>query len=110
MMSVQGGARKQKKTKKELTVELFGENQQKMNLNLKCLQNIASNKGISIEVQVPVVKEGWVGKPKGLKQVAWEQGLLDPDQIKKYEKHSKDLSLSLTAILNASSDFQNETS
>ena len=71
---------------------------------------MALEKGISIEARVPVVREGWVGKPKGLKQVAWERGLLDPNKIKSYEKHSKDKSLSLTAIVNACSDFENEMS
>ena len=27
------------------------------------------------------VQEGWVGRPKGMQQILWEQGLLDPTVI-----------------------------
>eukprot|EP00957_Ditylum_brightwellii_P147702 11247327-Ditylum_brightwellii.AAC.1 len=32
------------------------------------------------------VLEGWLGKPKGMKQIAFEQGLIDPEVLKFYSK------------------------
>jgi hypothetical protein len=28
--------------------------------------------------EVPHIKEGWVGKPKGMQHIFWEKGFLDP--------------------------------
>ena len=32
----------------------------------------------------PLMKEGWVGKPKGLLQILWERGFIDPSKVKDY--------------------------
>lgn len=32
----------------------------------------------TIEIEIPVIKEGWAGKPKGMLQILWERGWLDP--------------------------------
>ncbi len=44
----------------------------------KALQQAAEARGISPVGEYEEIKEGWVGKPKGLLQVCWERGLLNP--------------------------------
>jgi hypothetical protein len=38
-----------------------------------CLQN-----DVPTEITMQKVKEGWVGKPKGMLQILWERGFIDP--------------------------------
>jgi hypothetical protein len=40
---------------------------------------IAVERGISVEVEEDLVDEGWCGKAKGLKQVLFERGWINPD-------------------------------
>ncbi len=42
-------------------------------------QNIAT-----VEEDLPKIKTGWVGKPKGIYQLLWERGFLDPNNLNKY--------------------------
>jgi hypothetical protein len=42
------------------------------------LQQAVEARGISPVEEYEEIKEGWVGKPKGLLQVCWERGLLKP--------------------------------
>eukprot|EP00957_Ditylum_brightwellii_P171982 13093884-Ditylum_brightwellii.AAC.1 len=42
--------------------------------------------GIDLEVSAPKIKEGWVGKSKGMKQVLYEHGFLDLENIYLYTK------------------------
>jgi hypothetical protein len=44
----------------------------------KPLQQAAQARGIPIFEETEAVIEGWLGKPKGLLQVAWERGFIDP--------------------------------
>ena len=44
----------------------------------KQLQQAAQARGIPIFEETEAVIEGWLGKPKGLLQVAWERGFIDP--------------------------------
>ena len=62
-----------------------------------------------------VVKEGYVGKPKGMKQIAWERGLHKPESEGKMhgdtileDDESKDRSLSLKYVLSNCWDFAHE--
>jgi hypothetical protein len=62
-----------------------------------------------------VVKEGYVGKPKGMKQIAWERGLHKPECAGKMhgdsipeDDESKDRSLSLKYVLSNCWDFAHE--
>jgi hypothetical protein len=62
------------------------------------------------------VREGWVGKPKGMKQVLWERGMLDPEKYNLYTKNGPtdedgitDLTLSYTALMSNLEDFRTET-
>ncbi len=45
---------------------------------LKEVQEIATAKNLPITTEEDDIIEGWLGKPKGIKQVLWERGLLDP--------------------------------
>ena len=47
-------------------------------LKMKEIQEIAGLHNIPITVEEDDVVEGWVGKPKGQRQILWERGLLDP--------------------------------
>ncbi len=42
------------------------------------MQEIATAKNLPITTEELDVIKGWLGKPKGIKQLLWEQGLLDP--------------------------------
>jgi hypothetical protein len=52
-----------------------------------------------LKIKTQVIVEGWSGKPKGLNQICWERGLLDP--TKTYNKAA------LTKLLEESTDFVN---
>jgi len=54
---------------------------------------------IPLEVLTPNIVEGWQGKPKGLCQVCWERGLLDP--------HARNSRTMLVELLEECTDFEN---
>ena len=49
---------------------------------------------IKLTIEIDVVEEGWLGKPKGLLQVLWERGWVDEKKIGEYslkgQKHQMD--------------------
>ena len=47
---------------------------------LKQLQELCKANNLPIEIEFNVIKEGWVGKPKGMYQVLYERGFIDPDK------------------------------
>jgi hypothetical protein len=54
------------------------------------LQGIATARNIDLKVIESKLIEGWAGKPKGLLQVLWETGWINPDvDLKKYIKAGK---------------------
>jgi hypothetical protein len=54
------------------------------------LQGIATARNIDLKVKENKLIEGWVGKPKGLLQVLWETGWINPDvPLKTYIKSGK---------------------
>jgi hypothetical protein len=54
------------------------------------LQGIATAREINLKVKEKKLVEGWTGKPKGLLQVLWETGWIDPDvPLKTYVKAGK---------------------
>ena len=59
-------------------------------MTAKDLGDLATKIGISTIIEEAEVAAGYVGKPKGMLQVAWERGLIDADNVKKYK--SKQLS------------------
>jgi hypothetical protein len=49
------------------------------------LQDLAKIHTIQLETSVPIMEEGWVNKPKGLRQVLWERGFINERHWKKYK-------------------------
>ena len=47
------------------------------------LQALCKNKNVPIEEEIAGVEEGWVGKPKGMLQILWERGFIDPEKTNK---------------------------
>ena len=68
------------KTIAELIDELSALNFQfdRRSYRLPELQEIATIRNIVLVVKEKKLIEGWTGKPKGLKQVLWETGWIDP--------------------------------
>jgi hypothetical protein len=90
------------KTKKELTSELVSKGVRNMDqgrVSLNALQELAQKNAVELKVKIPVVHEGWMGKPKGLLQICWERGFIDPSR--KYTK------MELIEIIGACTDFEN---
>jgi hypothetical protein len=52
------------------------------------LQILCKQKSIPIEEELDEVVEGWEGKPKGMLQILWERGFIDP--AKKKEDYTLD--------------------
>jgi hypothetical protein len=83
-----------KKRKKKNKTELLNELIQKVNFNptrtytKQQLEILAVELSINLEHEVDEIKEGWYGKPKGLFQVLWERGWIDP--TKRYSDYSLD--------------------
>ena len=79
---------------------------------------LATERNIAIfEEDLPKIIEGWIGKPKGIYQVLWERGWLDPNNLHKYTLNGqKDrygvvrTEFSLKHILRSCRDFQEEES
>eukprot|EP00957_Ditylum_brightwellii_P106320 8111460-Ditylum_brightwellii.AAC.1 len=42
--------------------------------------------GLTLDKVEDKILEGWVGKPKGIKQIAFERGFVDLDNINMYTK------------------------
>jgi hypothetical protein len=69
------GKKIKKRLKHDLTEELA-----RLGLNIrgkKDLQEMAQSQNIPIVLEEDEITEIWVGKPKGMRQVLWEHGLLD---------------------------------
>ena len=61
---------------------------------LKEIQAVARNMQILLEYDRIKTSEGWVGKPKGMLQILWERGHIDPTMtrqeiLRKYSVHGK---------------------
>jgi hypothetical protein len=83
--------------------------------NLKQLQEKAKALSLPVTYLEDVIREGWVGKPKGALQILYERGWIDPTNIKKYtEKGSVskfgilDETTSTTLLLAKQPDFIGE--
>ena len=48
--------------------------------NVRELRERAANHNIPIEYDIDVIDEGWFGNPKGMAQILWERGFLDPSK------------------------------
>ena len=83
--------------------------------NKKELVALCNSNGIPIVREEPKVKEGWVGKSKGLLQVLWERGFIDTSNLSRYtptgrkkELGNIDMSMSLHHMMAMCPDFLNE--
>ncbi len=50
----------------------------------KEVHQIARDNGLELTYQHPEIREGWVGKPKGLLQVLWERGWVNEGELDMY--------------------------
>ena len=48
------------------------------------IEQLAKEHDFSLTCSVEVVKEGWLGKPKGLLQVLWERGWINKNRVSEY--------------------------
>eukprot|EP00978_Attheya_sp_CCMP212_P041040 scaffold230583_cov65-Attheya_sp.AAC.1 len=84
--------------------------------NSAALKEMARNKGINLKATEPKIIEGWYGKAKGMKQIAYERRLLDIDNLNLYsidgpkddENNELDISFSYKKILGSLTDFMEE--
>ena len=81
----------------------------------KQLQKQCTDLGIPIHFDKEVVQEGWAGTPKGIAQVLWERGWIDPSKnIKEYTMDGRKdnfggvITPGLKGMLEGSPDFVNE--
>ena len=42
-----------------------------------------------IKVEEPNMKQGWLGKQKGIRHVDWERGMIDVSKLNEYSLHGK---------------------
>ena len=111
-----------KKKKRELTIKELTEKLSEQGYTApgrkKTLQQAAEARGIPTIEEYEDIVEGWLGKPKGLLQVCWERGLInpnDPNIEKSYTLHGRKNSLgiinleySLKNLLGSCIDFDEE--
>eukprot|EP00957_Ditylum_brightwellii_P021184 1596966-Ditylum_brightwellii.AAC.1 len=84
--------------------------------NAEQIRKRARLMGLTVEKVDRQVLEGWLGKPKGMKQIAFEQGLIDLENLKFYSKDGPkdedgkiiDEYFSLKNILSTPTDFVEE--
>ena len=81
-------------------------------LNKKKLQQLCSRLGLPFKKPVSIFREGWVDKPKGMFQILWERGWIDPNNISKYTTKGtkdslgiRDETSSLEGIMKLQPDF-----
>jgi hypothetical protein len=48
--------------------------------NRDALVKLCQQNGVPHEITAPKIKKGWVGKPKGMLQMLWERGFIDPSR------------------------------
>ncbi|KAI2493895.1 hypothetical protein MHU86_20622 [Fragilaria crotonensis] len=63
--------------------------------NKKELVAMCNSSSIPIAREEPKVKEGWVGKSKGLLQVLWERGFIDANNLSRYTLTGRKMSLGM---------------
>jgi hypothetical protein len=107
--------------KRELTIKELGEKLLQQGYTdrgrKKALQQAAQARGIPTTEEYEDILEGWLGKLKGLLQVCWEHGLLDPNKKidKAYTVNGRkdalgilNLDYSLKSLLGSCVDFDEE--
>ena len=110
-----GTFKEKNKTTKELITELKAKGLEPRGL-LKALQEMAVGNGIAIKKNVQKVREGWMGKNKGILQVLYERRWIDISKLDQYRMDPVkdnngniiDDTYSLKMIMERQTDFQNE--
>jgi hypothetical protein len=75
---------------------------------------IANAHNVSVSETMENIEEGWLGKPKGLKQILYERGFIDPRNPGKYTMAGSKVdgeinkSTSLLHLMSTCTDFVNE--
>jgi hypothetical protein len=77
---------------------------------MEAISKVATNNGIPLEVEEPLLEHGWVNKPKGLLQVLWERGFIDPAKadLLDYVVNDKPGCKGLRTMVAELRDFENE--
>jgi hypothetical protein len=104
------------RNRSELEVELCSKGISIKGKNKRELADLCTANNIPCNRIAEKVKEGWVGKPKGLLQVLWERGIIDGTNVKQYSLTGKkdefgtmvDYSTSLRHLMGLCLDFINE--
>jgi hypothetical protein len=115
---VEAGKKVKRKLKKEELVKKLAEAGVTATGNYTKIQKLAQEKNIPItEENLPKIKLGWVGKQKGVYQVLWERGLIDPHNLNQYTMDGRKDQFgvlqphtSLKHLLGSCRDFQEEES
>ena len=76
------------KTKEYTKPQLIEMLQQKQGIdnpkgNKQQIKDMAQRAGISLTYEKQEINQGWEGKPKGMEQILWERGWIDPSQDRK---------------------------
>ena len=98
--------------KKDLSEELQSLGYNVRGKTLKEIQEIAALRNLPTVVVEHEIQERWVRKPKGIKQILWERGLLDPNvtylaKVKKNDPNHEG-KLAYSDVLADCTDFLNE--
>ena len=106
------GKKVKKRLKKDMCQDLERLGFNVRGKTIKEVQEMATAANLPTMVQEDDVVEGWVGKPKGIKQVLWERGLLDPQvtyasKIKKDDPNYEE-KVEYSTVLADCADFLNE--
>jgi hypothetical protein len=103
------------RTKAELIIDLQGKGISTKGKNKTELVVLCTSNDIAISKEVQKMREGWEGKPKGLFQVLWERGFIDPNKLKDYTLTGKkdafgnvDESFNLRSLMEMCDDFLKE--
>ncbi len=82
---IEHGKKVKRKLRKDELVRKLAEAGVTATGNYATIQRLAVEQNIpTVEEDLPKIKIGWVGKPKGIYQVLWERGFLDPNNLNQY--------------------------
>jgi hypothetical protein len=115
---IEAGMKVKRKLKKEEIIKKPAEAGVMATGNYTKIQKLVLEKNIPItEENLPKIKLGWAGKQKGVYQVLWERGLIDPDNLNQYTMDGQKDQFgvlqphkSLKHLLRSCRDFQEEES
>ncbi len=103
------------RNKAELIADLLGKSINTKGFNKKELVVLCKQNDNATAIQINKITEGWEGKAKGLVQVLWERGLIDGNNLSKYNLNGKKdankltiLDASLQHLMRLCSDFLHE--